>query len=296
MGYRSRTERPKDARRQPSIGAALREAAASLAALPQAAPHLEAMLLLCEATGRGYTDLLARPEAEMPAADRARFELLLQRRLAGEPIAYIRGRQAFWTLELRVTPATLIPRPETELLVELALERLPAEAPLLVLDAGSGSGAIAAALAHERPAWTLIATDRGREVTRLVDKNLRRYAPGNACVINGDWLAPIAERSLHAVVGNPPYIRDTDPHLGRGDLPWEPRDALAAGPEGLDAIRILSAQATSRLRPGGFLALEHGCDQGPAVRGIFGRHGFADIRTHRDLSDRERATTGSLPT
>lgn len=253
------------------------------------------MLLLCEATGRERTDFLARPEAEIPTADRARFDLLLQRRLAGEPIAYIRGRQAFWTLDLHVTPATLIPRPETELLVELTLERLPAAAPLLVLDAGSGSGAIAAALASERPAWTLIATEHSREAARIAGGNLRRYAPGNAGIVVGDWLTPIARRSLHAIIGNPPYIPDTDPHLGRGDLPWEPRDALVAGPDGLDAIRILSTQAVSRLRPAGFLALEHGCDQGPAVRAIFARHGFEDIRTHRDLGDRERVTTGRLP-
>lgn len=186
------------------------------------------MLLLCEATGRERTDFLARPEAEISAADRANFDLLLQRRLAGEPIAYIRGRQAFWTLDLQITPATLIPRPETELLVALMLEQLPAEAPLLVLDAGSGSGAIAAALASERPAWTLIATERSREAARIAGKNLRRYAPENTGIINGDWLTPIAERSLHAIVGNPPYIPDTAPtsdkaiYSGNRATPWPP--------------------------------------------------------------------------
>ncbi len=287
---------PPDATKpMPSIGAVLREATAALAALPQASPHLEAALLLCEATGYTRTQLLAWPETELGEADLARFEVLIQRRLAGEPIAYIRGRQAFWTLELQVTPDTLIPRPETELLVELALERLHAEAPLLVLDAGSGSGAIAAALASERPTWTLIATDRSLGAARTAGSNLRTYALGNAGIVACDWLTPIAERSLHAIVGNPPYIPDTDPHLKRGDLPWEPRSALAAGPDGLDAIRTLSTQATSRLRPAGFIALEHGFDQGPAVRAIFKRHGFEDIRTHPDLEGRERATTGRLP-
>jgi len=284
-----------DAQQKSSIGRVLREAAATLTALPHASPHLEAALLLCDATGRTRTELLARPETELGATDLARFDALLQRRLAGEPIAYIRGRQAFWTLDLQVTPATLIPRPETELLVELALEQLRADAPLLILDAGSGSGAIAAALASERSAWTLIATDRDPRAARIASRNFRAWTPENAQVINCDWLQPIAERSLDAIIANPPYLPDTDPHLGQGDLIREPRSALAAGPDGLDAIRVLSAQATSRLRPAGFIALEHGFDQGPAVRAIMDQHGFEDIRTNPDLGGRERATTGRLP-
>lgn len=263
--------------------------------LPQASPHLEAALLLCDVTGHTRTELLAWPETELGETDLARFESLIRRRLAGEPMAYIRGRQAFWTLDLEVTPETLIPRPETELLVELALEQLRADAPLLVLDAGSGSGAIAAALASERPAWTLIATDHGMGAARMTDRNFRTYALGNAHVVGCDWLTSIAARSLDAIVGNPPYLPDADPHLGQGDLIWEPHSALAAGPDGLDAIRTLSAQAASRLRPAGFIALEHGFDQGPVVRAIFKQHGFEDIRTHPDLSGRERATTGRLP-
>jgi len=273
----------------------LREATAALTILPHASPHLEAALLLCDATGHTRTELLVRPEIALGAADLARFEALTQRRLTGEPIAYIRGRQAFWTLELEITPDALIPRPETELLVELALERLRADAPLRVLDAGSGSGAIAAALASERPAWTLIATDRTMGAARLTGRNLRTWALGNAQVIRCDWLRPIAERSLDAIIANPPYVPDADPHLGQGDLIREPRNALAAGPDGLDAIRTLSTQATSRLRPAGFIALEHGFDQGSAVRTILNRHGFEDIHTHPDLGGRERATTGRLP-
>jgi len=252
-------------------------------------------LLLCDATGHTRTELLAWPETKLGATDLARFESLIQRRLAGEPIAYIRGHQAFWTLDLEVTPDTLIPRPETELLVELALERLRADAPLLVLDAGSGSGAIAAALASERPAWTLIATDRDMGAARMAGRNFHTYALGNAYVISCDWLTPIAARSLDAIVGNPPYLPDADPHLEQGDLIREPRSALAAGPDGLAAICTLSAQAASRLRSAGFIALEHGFDQGSAVRTIFKQHGFEYIRTHPDLGGRERATTGRLP-
>lgn len=265
-----------------------------LATLPQASPRLEAELLLCDATGHERARLIAWPESELGTTDLARFQALIERRFAGEPIAYIRGRQAFWDTELRVTSDTLIPRPETELLVEIALEQLPRDEPLLVLDAGCGSGAIAAALAGERPAWTLIAADRSMGAARVARENLLRCAAENARTVNCDWLRPIADSSLHALIGNPPYIPDADPHLTQGDLPHEPRAALAAGPDGLDAIRDLSFQATSRLLPGGLIALEHGFDQGPAVRAILARRGFTNIATHRDLSGHDRATSGRL--
>lgn len=278
-----------------TIRETLREAAQRLAALPRASARLEAELLLCEATGLDRTKLISWPESEIHEADLARFRALIARRLDGEPIAHIRGRQAFWTLELHVTPDTLIPRPETELLVEIALEKLPADAPLLVLDAGSGSGAIAAALACERPRWTLIATDNSTAAVRVARYNLQRYAANNARVVSCDWLAPIADRSLNALIGNPPYIAEADPHLAQGDLPYEPRTALAAGRDGLDTIRTLCAQSASRLRPAGLIALEHGFDQGPAVRAILARQGFLEISTHRDLADQERVTSGWLP-
>jgi release factor glutamine methyltransferase len=277
-----------------SIGDVLRAATRLLAVVTRASRRLEAELLLCEATGLERTRLLAWPNTQIGEKDLQHFWTLVQRRLAGEPIAYIRGHQPFWTLDLRVTPDTLIPRPETELLVALTLDRLPADAALRVLDAGCGSGAIAAVLASERPAWTLIATDRSMPAARVARQNLCRYALNNAEVVNCNWLAPFAERSLHAIVGNPPYVPDADPHLDQGDLPWEPRSALAAGPDGLDAIRALSAQGAARLRHAGFIALEHGFDQGPAVGAILVGQGFQGIRTHRDLSGWERVTTGLL--
>lgn len=269
-------------------------AAQQLAALSHGSPRLEAELLLCDATGLDRVRLMAWPESEVGDSDLARFRAMVERRLAGEPIAYIRGRQAFWDIALRVTPDTLIPRPETELLVEIALAQLPPDAPLLVLDAGSGSGAIAAALARERPAWTLVATDRSMVAARVALGNLRRYANDDARIVNCDWLAPIAKNCLDALIANPPYIPGADPHLDRGDLTHEPRSALAAGLDGLDAIRDLSAQATSRLRPGGLIALEHGFDQGPEVRAIFVHLGLREIATHRDLNGHERATSGRL--
>jgi release factor glutamine methyltransferase len=277
-----------------TIGELSRRAAVELRALPQSSPRLEAELLLAAATGLDRCRLLAWPEAEIGGGALARFHALLQRRLAGEPIAYIRGHQEFWTQTLRVTPDTLIPRPETELLVELALHELPADEPLLVVDAGCGSGTVAAALASERPAWTMIAVDLSAAAARVARENLCSCSLGNTAVLTCDWLTPIRTRCLHAIVANPPYIPSTDPHLQQGDLPWEPRSALAAGPDGLDAIRVLSAQAASRLRPAGFIALEHGFDQGAAVRAILAGEGFERLTTHPDLSGRDRATTGRL--
>jgi release factor glutamine methyltransferase len=287
---------PQDNGRQTrtSRGEALHHATGLLAALAQASPRLEAELLLCHATGLDRAQLLAWPEAKIYRPQLAAFQKLVGRRLSGEPIAYIRGHREFWTLDLSVTPDTLIPRPETELLVERALEELPADVPLFLLDAGTGNGAIAAALATERPAWTLIAIDRSTAAAGVARRNLCKCKLGNANLVVCDWLAPIAERSLHAIVGNPPYISDTDPHLRLGDLPWEPRDALTAGTDGLDAIRILSKQAARRLRPKGLIALEHGFDQGQAVREILAWQGFQAIATHRDLDGRERVSTGCL--
>lgn len=278
-----------------TLGSMLREAAETLAGLGQAAPRLEAELLLAEATGLAREQLIAWPERVIAPADAERYRDLVARRRRGEPIAYLRGRQAFWTLELAVSPDTLIPRPETELLVEVALERLPAGRPLVVLDAGTGSGAIAAALARERPAWTLIATERSAGAARVARENLRRYAPANTHVVRCDWLAAIAPGSLDALVSNPPYVAAGDRHLGEGDLPWEPRAALVAGADGLDAIRRLAAEGRSALRPGGLLALEHGYDQGPAVRDLLARHGYDAIATRPDLAGLERVTLGLAP-
>lgn len=278
-----------------TIGALLREAAQALAGLPQAAPRLEAELLLAEATGLPRERLVAWPEREIEPAVAERYRDLVSRRRRGEPIAYLRGRQSFWSLELAVSPDTLIPRPETELLVEIALERLPAERPLIVLDAGTGSGAIAAALAHERPAWTLVATEQSAGAAHVAHGNVQHCAPRNAHLVLCDWLRAVAPRSLDALLSNPPYVAEGDAHLSEGDLPWEPRGALVAGPDGLDAIRRLAPEGAICLRRGGLLALEHGYDQGAAVRAIFARHGYSGIETRRDLAGHERVTLGLAP-
>jgi len=277
-----------------ALRAALAAARARLAGLVDGSPGLEAELLLGEATGLGRARVLARllthPDALLDAAAGRRFERLVERRRLGEPIAYILGTQGFWTLDLRVTPDTLIPRPETELLVETALAELPAQAPLMVADLGTGSGAIAAALASERPAWTLIAEDSSVAAIEVARSNARRLGLTNLHTLVGSWLAPFAATSLDAVLSNPPYVPSGDPHLTRGDLRFEPRSALSAGADGLDAIRRIVAAAPQRLRPGGLLALEHGYDQGPAVRGVLTQAGLVAVRTKRDLAGHERVT------
>jgi len=276
------------------IDQTLRDAAAALASLSQAAPRLEAELLLMEATGWTRTRLVAWPEAYLEPVAAARFDALLARRLAGEPIAYIRGRQAFWTLDLKVTPDTLIPRPETELLVEIALELPDPERPRRVADLGTGSGAIAAAVASERPAWQVIATDRSAGALMVARANFLSLGLANSRPLRADWLSPIASCSLDLILANPPYVAAADPHLDQGDLPHEPRAALTPGPDGLAAIRRIAAEAVRCLRPGGLLAVEHGFDQGAAVRGLFRDHGLRDPHTRRDLAGLDRVTLGQL--
>jgi release factor glutamine methyltransferase len=276
----------------PTVRALLGEASQQLGSLPQAAPRLEAELLLMAATGATRAGLIAWPERTLTPDEADRFATLLARRLSGEPMAYIRGRQAFWNEEVRVTPATLIPRPETELLVEIALERLPAAAPLLIADAGTGSGAIALALALERPSWTLIALEISQDAVAVAADNLARYGVTNAGVVRADWLAPLAPASLDALLANPPYIPATDPHLRQGDLPREPLAALVSGADGLNAIRQLICQARHCLKPGGLLALEHGYDQDAKVWTLLAAAAFEGLETRPDLARHPRVTLG----
>lgn len=270
----------------------LHRAASALEALPESSARLEAELLLAEATGWTRTSLLAWPERVLDPAGAERFATLLARRLAGEPIAYIRGRQGFWTLELRVTPDTLIPRPETELLVEIALDRLDARRPLRVADLGTGSGAIAAAVASERPGWHLIATDRSAPALAVARDNFRLLGLERIGCLRMDWLTALASDSLDAILSNPPYVAGQDPHLDRGDPRFEPRSALTPGGDGLDAIRAIAADAGRCLRPGGLLAVEHGFDQGAPVRHILANAGLHAIETRRDLAGLDRVTLG----
>ena len=272
---------------------ALREAVALLSAGDSDSARLDAELLLCEAAGTTRAGLIAWPERTLQPAQHARFLQLVERRAGGEPIAYILGRREFWGLELTVSPETLIPRPDTELLVECTLQALPAHRPIVCADLGTGSGAIAAALAHERPDWTLIAVERSAGAAAIAAGNARRLQLRQLFVMRADWMNAIAPGSLDAIVSNPPYVRNDDPHLHRGDLRFEPRTALAAGESGLDAISMISTQAKDRLRPGGWLAIEHGWDQGDPVRRLLRQAGFENVTTHRDLAGHERVTSAA---
>jgi release factor glutamine methyltransferase len=220
------------------------------------------------------------------------YAALLERRAAGEPVAYITGRRGFWSLDLEVTPATLIPRPETELLVELALQRLPAAAACRVADLGTGSGAVALAIAHERPRTRVIATDASAAALAVAQRNSQRHGIGNVTFVHGDWLAPLVSQHFDLIVSNPPYIETADPHLTQGDLRYEPTSALASGSDGLNDIRRIVLDSRSHLHPDAWLLLEHGWNQGPAVRALLAEAGYAEVFTAQDLEMRDRVSGG----
>lgn len=254
-------------------------------------PRLDAELLLAHALGQSRSYLRTWPEREPDAAQCAAFAALLERRRAGEPVAYLLGRQGFWSLDLEVAPHTLIPRPDTELLVETALALGPG-GPARVLDLGTGTGAIALALACERPAWQVLGVDRVTEAVQLAERNRARLGLGNARFVESRWFSALAGERFRMIVGNPPYIAAADRHLSEGDVRFEPASALVAGEDGLDDIRRIVAEAPEHLEAGGWLLLEHGYDQAEAVRALFAARGFAAVESRRDLGGHQRITLG----
>jgi len=275
----------------PRLDALLRQGAMQLAT-PEA--RLEAEQLLLHALGRERAWLFAHGTDPADVQVQAAFAALLARRGAGEPVAYITGKRGFWTLDLQVTPATLIPRADTERLVELALERLPPGRPLQIADLGTGSGAIALAIASERPQAQVLATDASEAALAVARSNARAHALANVDFALGDWFAPLRSRSFDLIASNPPYIEAGDTHLAQGDLRFEPASALASGISGLDDLARIAAQAPVHLRPGGWLLLEHGFNQGAAVRGLLLQAGFDQVRTAQDLEQRDRITLGRI--
>lgn len=257
-------------------------------------PRLDAEWLLAAALGKPASYLRTWPEREVPEDAAERFAAWLARRRAGEPVAYILGRQGFWSLDLEVAPATLIPRPDTELLVETALALLPAT-PAGVLDLGTGTGAIALALAAERPAWRLTGVDRVDQAVVLAERNRARLGLGNVDFLRSHWFSELGGRRFGMILSNPPYIAADDPHLGQGDVRFEPSSALIAGSDGLDDIRLIVAQAPEHLEPGGWLLLEHGFEQAAAVRELLSGRGFVEVESRRDLGGHERISLGRLP-
>jgi release factor glutamine methyltransferase len=256
---------------------------------------VDAQVLLAHALGRDRAWLVAHRDDALTAAEADAFFVLAQRRRAGEPVAYLTGVREFWGLPLRVTPAVLIPRPETETLVELALEWLPRAGAPRVLDLGTGSGAIALAIARERPDAQVLATDASPEALAVALENRARLGIGNATFVESDWYAAVVGATFDLVVSNPPYVALADPHLGEGDLRFEPASALVSGVDGLAALRGIVAGARAHLAPGGALAVEHGYDQAERVQALFRDAGFIGIVARRDLAGIPRVVAGRAP-
>ncbi|WP_194789886.1 peptide chain release factor N(5)-glutamine methyltransferase [Pseudomonas sp. UFMG81] len=256
--------------------------------------RLDAELLLAAALGKSRSYLHTWPERIVSSEAAETFAGYLERRRAGEPVAYILGQQGFWKLDLEVAPHTLIPRPDTELLVETALE-LVSPKPARVLDLGTGTGAIALALASECPGWQVTAVDRIDEAVALAERNRQRLGLSNAQVRLSHWYDALADERFDLILSNPPYIRAQDPHLVAGDVRFEPSSALVAGEDGLDDLRVIVGQAPRHLLPGGWLLLEHGYDQAADVRELLTQTGFTDVASRQDLGGHERISLGRLP-
>lgn len=276
------------------IAGALKQAEQVLAPVSDSARR-DAEVLLCHVLNQSLTYLRTWPERELSGVQQTAFDDLIRKRQQGEPVAYLTGEREFWSMPFLVTSDTLIPRPETELLVEQTLARLPADAPQTVVDLGTGSGAIALALAKERPNWQLTATDASFAALRVAEKNARRLKLDNVRFEYGSWYAPLRAQRFHAIVSNPPYVADRDPHLAQGDVRFEPNSALVSGDDGLDDIRQIVAGAPAHLLPSGWLLLEHGYDQGEPVAALLRQHGFVAVETLRDLAGQPRVTLGQLP-
>lgn len=277
------------------VGTLLVEGTAALrASADEAVARGEAELLLRHALGVSRAWLFAHGDDEVTPALAGQFRCYCSRRAAGEPIAYIMGRREFFSLDLAVTSAVLIPRPETELLVELALTRIDEGATASIADLGTGSGAIALAVAHARPRAQVLATDASLAALAVARENAERLRIDNVEFAQGDWCAALGARTFDVIVSNPPYIAAGDRHLGEGDLRFEPGSALASGVDGLDAIRIIVHDARAHLRSGGTLLFEHGYDQGAACRTLLEQAQYGEVFTAVDLEGRDRVSGGRL--
>jgi release factor glutamine methyltransferase len=272
-----------------SIGQLLKQAAGLL---PPDTARLDAEVLLAYTLEKTRSHLHAWPEKLLSAEQQTQFQQLLQARIQGEPVAYLTGQREFWSLPLGLTPATLIPRPETETLVALALEVIPADSTALIADLGTGSGAIALAIAHERPRCRLLATDISPAATEIAAANAQQLGINNIEFHTGDWCEPLAGRQYDVIASNPPYIRSNDPHLQSGDVRFEPRSALAAGPEGMDDLEKIARCAGHLLKTGGWLIMEHGYDQGEQATHILEANGFQAVTDHTDDAGLSRIVMG----
>lgn len=257
--------------------------------------QLDSQILLSHTlkTNRAY--LYTHPQQLLSAVQQQQFEQLLDRRDHGDPIAYIVGQREFWSLNLMVNASVLIPRSDTELLVETVLSILPYNQPLHIADLGTGSGAIGLALAHERPQWHITASDNSEAALKVAAKNKEQLRLANIKFVHSDWYQSLNSKKFDAIVSNPPYIVEQDPHLQQGDLRFEPQNALRSGKDGLNAIRTLITNAAAHLQSSAPLLIEHGYQQAPAVQNLFKQQNWQDIQTLNDLAGKARLTMARLP-
>ena len=275
-----------------NIGELLAQARLLLA--DPATGRLESEVLLAHVLSVSRAHLYANPGSETSLRHRAELLQLVKRRQQGEPIAYLTGQREFWSLTLKVTPDVLIPRPETELLVEAALARIPADAQWRVADLGTGSGAIAIAIASERIRCEVHATEISTAALAVAKENAEAIVPGRIQFHRGSWLSPL-QGPFQFIVSNPPYVEKDDPHLQQGDVPYEPVTALSPGHDGLAAIRRIAADSLPLLDKHAWIAIEHGYEQGEKMRKIMQGLGYSDVETLKDLADLERVTLGRKP-
>lgn len=271
---------------------ALLEAGAAALRDASESPARDAQQLLCHAAGITKVNLICEPERLVSDAVTTEYQELLQRRRAGEPIAYLLGTREFWSLPLRITPATLIPRSETELLVELALARIPLDTTTRILDLGTGSGAVALAIARERPHAQVLATDVSGDALAVAEHNARTLKIDNVRFRRGEWYTPLDNLQFDVIVSNPPYIAAGDPHLTDGDLRFEPVLALSSGDDGLGALRHIAQHSCRHLVSGGWLLMEHGYDQSAVLMELMSFLGFCDVADTTDLAGIPRVISG----
>ena len=276
-----------------NIKMALVEATTRLNANSSSA-RLDAELLLLEVLKKPRTFLYAHGDTPLSSEQTQAFNALMTQRIEGVPIAYLRGTQEFWSLELITTPDTLIPRPETELLVELVLSKFESKNTCSILELGTGTGAIAIALAHEKPHWTISASDYSKQVLDIAKRNINHHQLQNITLMHSDWFESIPKQRFDMIISNPPYLAEHDPHQHEGDLRFEPKSALVSGVDGLDALYHIIKQSPAYLKPGGMLILEHGYNQALAIKKQLEHTGYSNIQCLEDYSDHDRITISSF--
>lgn len=253
-------------------------------------PRLDVELLIAAVTDQSRTQLFTHPECELTPAEEKQLQQYVERRRSGEPIAYILRHKEFWSLDFHVTRDVLIPRPETEMLIEWALHNLPENEKCYLADLGTGSGAIAITLAHERLNWVIDAVDNSKKAIKIAQQNAEWHHINNVNFFYGEWCKPLPQKTYHAILANPPYIPSKDSHLQQ--LKYEPLSALSGGEDGLDAIRVIAEEAKNYLAENGWLVVEHGYDQSEQIVALMKAHNYSDVTDHLDLDGRPRMVVG----